>query len=75
MTENIPRKVITTRIVKQWITNLADQVGKAAINDRIDLIKQGNFDDIENPAEVRQRRRQNKIEKEVSHEQEAWGQC
>lgn len=47
MTENIPRKVITTRIVKQWIANLADQVGKAAINDRIDLIKQGNFGDID----------------------------
>ena len=46
MNENIPRKVITTRIVKEWIANLADQVGKAAITDRIDFLKQGNFGDI-----------------------------
>lgn len=47
MSENIPRKVVTTRLVKEWIANLGDQVGKAAINDRIDLLKQGNFGDID----------------------------
>lgn len=47
MSENILRKVITTRIVKEWVANLTDQVGKAAINDRIDLLKQGNFGDID----------------------------
>jgi len=47
MSENSPRKIIATRIVKEWVANLADQVGKAAINDRIDLLKQGNFGDIE----------------------------
>jgi putative addiction module killer protein len=47
MNKNIRRKVVTTRIVKDWIANLADQVGKAAINDRIDLLKQGNFGDID----------------------------
>lgn len=47
MSENIPRKVITTRLVKEWLSNLSDQVGKAAINDRIDLLKQGNFGDID----------------------------
>jgi len=47
MSENIPRKVVTTRIVKEWIANLTDQIGKAAINDRIDLLKQGNFGDID----------------------------
>ena len=47
MSENILRKVITTRIVKAWVANLTDQVGKAAINDRIDLLRQGNFGDID----------------------------
>ena len=47
MSENIPRKVITTRIVKEWLANLTDPVGKAAINDRIDFLKQGNFGDID----------------------------
>lgn len=47
MSEHIPRKVITTRIVKEWLANLGDQIGKAAIIDRIDLLKQGNFGDID----------------------------
>lgn len=46
MTEHNPRKVVTTRIVKEWLADLTDQVGKAAIIDRIDLLKRGNFGDI-----------------------------
>ena len=47
MVENIPRRVVTTRTVKGWLANLTDQVGKAAIIDRIDALKQGNFGDID----------------------------